>query len=59
VRFGDRRQGTLIDVPKVFGGSILVHGAREQIVERSGAREVWLYPRGGRYVLRVRSARGL
>jgi endoglycosylceramidase len=53
VRHGDRRRATLIDVPAVFGGRIVVHGALYSVMNRSGDREVWLYPRGGRYSLIV------
>jgi endoglycosylceramidase len=53
VRPGDKRRGTLVDVPKVYAGAIVVTGARHNVFHRSGAREVWLYPRGGRYELRV------
>ncbi|HWB66379.1 MAG TPA: cellulase family glycosylhydrolase [Mycobacteriales bacterium] len=53
VRTGDRRHGTLVSVPKVFRGRIVVRGASHRVRNRSGAREVWLFPRGGRYSLRV------
>lgn len=54
VRRGDPRHATVIDVPSVFRGRIIVTGAHHHVVNRSGDREVWLYPSGGRYVLRVR-----
>lgn len=51
---GDCRHATLVDVPSVFTGRITVSGARVQQIKRSGAREVWLFPTGGKYSLRVR-----
>jgi endoglycosylceramidase len=57
VRAGDRQHATLVDVPAVFRGRIVVRGAAYDVMPRSGDREIWLYPTGGRYSLRVRSAR--
>jgi endoglycosylceramidase len=53
VASGDRRHATYVSVPKIFTGRIRVSGARHRVVHRSGAREVWVFPRGGRYELRV------
>lgn len=50
----DRRHAMLVDVPKVFTGRIIVRGAHSDVVHRSGAREVWVYPTGGKYSLRVK-----
>jgi endoglycosylceramidase len=57
VRFRDRRRAALVEVPGVYDGGIEVRGARYQVRRRGGARLVWIYPRGGRYVLRVRPVR--
>jgi endoglycosylceramidase len=51
----DRRHATLVDVPKMFRGRIIVRNARCHVVNRSGAREVWIYPNGGKYSLRVKA----
>jgi endoglycosylceramidase len=53
VAVGDRSQGALVEVPSVFHGTIKVTGAAYDVVLRGMDREVWLYPHGGRYTLRV------
>jgi endoglycosylceramidase len=53
----DSASGTLVEVPSVFKGAITVSGARYKIVKRGADREVWLYPQGGRYSLRVHAVR--
>lgn len=53
---GDRAHATLVDVPSVFTGSVTVTGATFQVVNRGADREVWLFPQGGRYSMRIRSA---
>ena len=50
---GDRLHATLVEVPAIFRGRIIARGARYDVVRRGADREVWLYPRAGRYVLRV------
>ncbi|HWC34502.1 MAG TPA: cellulase family glycosylhydrolase [Mycobacteriales bacterium] len=50
---GDRHDGALVEVPAVFRGRIVVTGARDEVVSRGAGRDVWLYPDGGRYSLRV------
>jgi hypothetical protein len=53
---GDDAQATLVEVPSVFRGAISVGGAAYKIIRRGADREVWLYPHGGRYSLRVGKA---
>jgi endoglycosylceramidase len=53
VAAGDRTSGALVEVPSVFQGRILVRGAHYDVVRRGADREVWLYPTGGRYSMRV------
>ena len=53
VAIGDRNRAALIEVPAVFHGRILVRGAHYDVQSRGTDREVWLYPRGGRYTLKV------
>ncbi|HVT65482.1 MAG TPA: cellulase family glycosylhydrolase [Mycobacteriales bacterium] len=53
VAVGDRAQGALIEVPAVFQGRISVRGAHYDVVRRGSDREVWVYPAGGRYTLKV------
>jgi hypothetical protein len=53
VALGDRRHAALIELPAVFRGRIVVHGAFWQVTRRGGDREVWLYPKGGRYTMKV------
>jgi endoglycosylceramidase len=57
VRAGDRRHATLVDVPSVFHGRIVVRGAAYSVMPRAGDREVWLFPLGGRYSLTIRPRR--
>jgi len=57
VRFGDRRHAALIDVPATYRGRIEVSGARYHVTRRAGAREVWVFPHGGRYIVRVKAVR--
>jgi endoglycosylceramidase len=57
VATGDRRHAALVDVPPVFRGRIVVRGATYAVMHRAGNREVWLFPRGGRYSLSVRPRR--
>lgn len=47
------QQATLVEIPSVFRGGISVTGASYTVIRRGVDREVWLYPRGGRYSLRV------
>jgi endoglycosylceramidase len=53
VRRGDRLHATLVEVPAVFHGRVVVTGAAFEVIRRGADREVWLYPRGGRYALRI------
>jgi endoglycosylceramidase len=53
VALGDRRHAAVVEIPAVFRGRIVVTGAGRQVVRRGAAREVWLYPKGGRYTLKV------
>ncbi|HWA65164.1 MAG TPA: cellulase family glycosylhydrolase [Mycobacteriales bacterium] len=53
VTAGDRTAATLVEVPAVFRGAISVSGASYRVQRRGADREVWLFPRGGRYSLRV------
>jgi endoglycosylceramidase len=50
---GDRANAALIEVPAVFRGRVSVTGATYDVTRRGADREVWLYPMGGRYTLRV------
>jgi hypothetical protein len=54
VASGDRGRAALVEIPAVFNGSLSVRGAAYNVVARGTDREVWLYPRGGRYSLKVR-----
>ncbi|HEX3706713.1 MAG TPA: cellulase family glycosylhydrolase [Mycobacteriales bacterium] len=54
IAIGDRARATLVEVPSVFHGAIHVTGAAYDVLSRGADREVWLYPRGGRYSLKVR-----
>ena len=53
VQPGDRSHGSLVEVPGVFTGKIEVLGARYQVVRSGSDRQVWLFPRGGRYSVKV------
>jgi hypothetical protein len=53
IAYGDRARGALVEIPAVYRGRISVTNARYDLVRRGADREVWLYPRGGRYTLRV------
>ncbi|HVV74729.1 MAG TPA: cellulase family glycosylhydrolase [Mycobacteriales bacterium] len=53
VAVGDRDRAALVEVPSVFRGRIVVTGATWQVVHRGPDREVWVYPNGGRYAVRV------
>ena len=53
VASGDRSRAALVEVPAVFHGRIAVSGAHYDVVRRGADREVWLYPTGGRYSLKV------
>jgi endoglycosylceramidase len=53
VGLGDRSRAALVEVPTVFTGRIRVTGARWQVVRRGADREVWVYPNGGRYTVRL------
>ena len=50
---GDRSGATLVEVPTVFHGRIVVRGAHYDVVNRGGDREIWVDPEGGRYVVKV------
>jgi endoglycosylceramidase len=50
VRPGDRARATLVRLPLPFNGSRLqVTGARYEVVQAGGGRDVWVYPTGGAY----------
>jgi hypothetical protein len=53
---GDDAKATLVEIPSVFRGAVFVSGAAYRTLTRGADREVWLYPRGGRYSLRVSTA---
>lgn len=53
VRPGDTGHATLVSVPAVFTGQLVVKGATYTVVPRSGGRDVWLFPTGGAYSLQV------
>jgi endoglycosylceramidase len=53
VASGDRSRATLVSVPAAFRGRIVVSGAHFDVVRRGAGREVWLYPNGGHYTLKV------
>lgn len=50
---GDRAHATVVRVPAVFRGRVVVRGGRFRTVRRGGARTVWVFPRRGRYSLTV------
>ncbi len=52
---GDRSRAALVEVPAAFRGRISVAGASYTVGGRGADREVWLFPHGGRYTLRVSS----
>jgi hypothetical protein len=53
VASGDRSRAALVEGPAVVHGRIAVSGAHYDVVRRGADREVWLYPTGGRYSLKV------
>ncbi len=57
VAAGDHAHGTLVSVPASLPGPLLVEGAASEVVpQASGARDVWLFPVGGAYRLRLQPA---
>jgi hypothetical protein len=54
VRPGDRAQATVLRLPLPFNGSrVTVTGARFQVERVAGGRDVWVFPSGGAYQVRV------
>ena len=54
VRPGDKARATLLRLPLPFNGSrVTVTGARFQVERTAGGRDVWVFPTGGPYQVRV------
>src|SRR5205807_8883172 len=57
VAVGDQTHAPLLFVPAASGGEVVAEGAAVQVFDRGGgAREVYVYPRGGDYHVHLATA---
>jgi hypothetical protein len=49
VGVGDRRAATVVFLPQNVNGAVTAENADIELFDRSGAREAYVYPRGGQY----------